>query len=664
MISVNHISLDFGGRPLFNDISFLIKQKDRIGLVGNNGSGKTTLLKIILGMQSPDKGHIEKPSELAVGYLPQQMRHANERSLLSEVKTAFLNITALENRLAEINREIAGSENFYSRDYLNLVSELSEINERLEVLGASKINEKIEKTLQGLGFKTSDFTRKTSHFSGGWRMRIELAKILLKNPDMLLLDEPTNHLDIESIMWLEQFLAGYNGALVLISHDRTFLDNVTNRTIEISLAKIYDYKAPYSKFIKMRQERREQQLAAYRNQQKEITDINRFIERFRYKNTKAVQVQSRIKYLEKLKIIEIDNQDSSAINIRFPEAPRSGSTVIEAEKLSRSYGQNIVFEDINLAIMRGDRIAFVGKNGEGKTTLSRILAGELDFTGSLKIGQNVKTGYFAQNQDELLDENITVIETLDALASFESRTELRSMLGAFLFGDDDVYKKVKVLSGGERSRLALIKLLLQSNNLLILDEPTNHLDMRSKDILKRALNNFAGTMILVSHDREFLDGLTDTVYEFKNRNIKKYTGGISDFLDKKRIDSLRQLEEKQPVLQKHVPFGGERLNSVKKYRTGKEGYAAKKELSKALRKLTKDISDCEADIERLESDLQKLTDHISSMPLQADSLPNGSEQNPFVKYGQIKTELDGKIHQWEHFHMQLINLKNNNESEI
>src|SRR4030066_1888315 len=572
MISINHINLNFGGRILLNDISFLINLKDRIGLVGNNGAGKTTLLKIILGLQIPDSGTIEKPSGLTMGYLPQQMSHVDSKTLFNEVKTAFSQILELENKIIEINHEIGQRTDYHSGDYLKLINKLSDMNERIKILGALKINEQIEKTLMGLGFAPTDLPRQTKEFSGGWRMRIELAKILLKCPDLLLLDEPTNHLDIESIQWVEQFLSDYRGAVIIISHDRALLDNVTNRTIEISLGRIYDYKVPYSKYTILRKERRLQQLAAYKNQQKLIADTNQFIERFRYKATKAIQVQSRIKHLEKIQRIEGDQEDMAGIRIRFPAAPRSGNIVIDTENLSKNYGEKNVLENISLVVKRGERIAFVGKNGEGKTTLSRILVGDLDFTGNLKTGHNVRTGYFAQTPHDRLDGESSVFDTVDRVAAAEAGIKIRALLGAFLFGSDDIDKKVKVLSGGERSRLALAKLLLEPFNLLVLDEPTNHLDMRSKDILKQALKSFTGTMILVSHDREFLNGLVDNVYEFKDHKIKKYIGSINDFLEKKKIASLRQLEIKQ----KEIASKADRELAG----AGKDSYLEKKEFNK------------------------------------------------------------------------------------
>jgi len=646
MVSVNHISLSFGERILLNDISFLIKTRDRIGLVGNNGAGKTTLLKIISGLQVPDSGTIQKPSDLTIGYLPQQMRHIDSKSLFNEAKTAFSVILELENKIHTLSLEIEKRTDYHSDEYLKLLSQVHDMTSRIEILGATKIDEQIEKTLFGLGFGIEDFPRQTLEFSGGWRMRIELAKILLQHPDLLLLDEPTNHLDIESIQWFEDFLSDYTGAVVLISHDKAFLNNVTKRTIEILLGKIYDYKVPYSKYVILRKEHIEQQMAAYKNQQKSIAGTKEFIERFRYKATKAVQVQSRLKQLEKIDLIEVDEEDLSAIHIKFPPAPRSGGIVIETSDLSKKYGDKHVLDNINLVVHRGERIAFIGKNGEGKTTLSKILTGSLDFTGSLKIGHKVKTGYFAQNQDELLDEEITVFDTIDRIAVGEIRLKIRALLGAFLFRKDDIDKKVKVLSGGERSRLALIKLLLEPFNLLVLDEPTNHLDMRTKDILKNALADFTGTLILVSHDREFLEGLADKVYEFKEHKITRYDGSINDFLKKKKIDSLRQLE---------IPKNDAASKNEKKLTMeNKEFYLEKKEFYKCLRKITNNISICENAIGRLENELQNLSKQLESPVL---SRENSEDQSIFIRYGQQKTELDLKMHEWEKLNTELNELR-------
>ncbi|MCJ7666435.1 MAG: ABC-F family ATP-binding cassette domain-containing protein [Actinobacteria bacterium] len=648
MISINHINLGFGGHRLLEDVSFQINTGDRIGLVGNNGAGKTTLLKIVLGVQLPDSGTVEKPADLTIGYLPQQMKHTDERSLFNEARTAFKKILLLQKDIQKINNEIEERTDYGSDKYIKLINKASDINTNIEMLGAAKMDEQTERTLSGLGFKPEDFVRQTNEFSRGWRMRIELAKILLQQPDLLLLDEPTNHLDIESMQWMEEFLSDYSGAVIMISHDRAFLDNITKRTIEISLGRIYDYRVPYSKYITLRKERRSHQLAAYRNQQKLISDTDQFINRFRYKPTKAVQVQSRIKQLEKMDRIVIDDEDISAIRIRFPAAPRSGNLIFDATCISKKFGNKTVLENIDFYIKRGERIAFVGRNGEGKTTLSRILVGDLDFTGGLKAGHNVKIGYFAQNQDELLDEAITVFDTIDRVATGDSRISIRPLLGAFLFGNDDIDKKVKVLSGGERSRLALIKLLLEPFNLLVLDEPTNHLDMRSKDILKKALERFTGTLILVSHDREFLDGLIDNVYEFREHKIKKYTGSIYDFLEKKKIDSLRQLE----IEERKAGPGP----VAKPAPAGRESYQKKKEFNKKIRILIKKITGCENSIEELENGLDELTKIIGSPdPSDKDS----GDRTLFIEYGDLKKALDEKMNEWEKLHSEFEDLKNN-----
>jgi ATP-binding cassette subfamily F protein 3 len=646
MISINHVSLGFGSRILLDDISFQIGPKDRLGLVGNNGAGKTTLLKVIQGLQSADSGTIEKPTGITFGYLPQQMKLIDSKTLFNEVKTAFSEVLDLESKVFALNRRLEESSDYHSSQYLAIAGKMSEMSARIEALGASKIDEQIERTLFGLGFGQADLARNTSQFSGGWRMRIELAKILLKQPDLLLLDEPTNHLDIESIQWVEGFLANYRGAAIIISHDRAFLDNATNRTIEVMLGKIYDYKVPYSKYVILRNERRQQQLAAYKNQQKLIDDTDKFIERFRYKATKAVQVQSRVKQLEKIKRIEIDDEDKSSIKIRFKAAPRSGSIVIDAAGLSKSYGQNSVLENISLVLRSGEKAAFVGKNGEGKTTLSRILAGNLDFTGNLKTGHNVRTGYFAQNQDEAMDEDITVFETIDRAASADGSINTRALLGAFLFKSDDIDKKVKVLSGGERSRLALIKLLLEPFNFLILDEPTNHLDMRSKDILKQALLDYTGALVLVSHDREFLDGLVEKVYEFKEHKIIENVGTISDFLEKKKIDSLRLLEARQQ-------YDSKNKNSGTKGLINKETYLGKKEFQKMLRMITRKIVNCETSIEKLESELEHLSNQIESQGQEGISYVTAGGNSIFERFGMRKKELDDNLSQWEKLHIEL-----------
>ncbi|MBT3207379.1 MAG: ABC-F family ATP-binding cassette domain-containing protein [Bacteroidetes bacterium] len=631
MISLNQISVFFGSFVLFKDISFLINQQDKIGLVGKNGAGKSTLLKLIIGEQTADNGKINFPNELKFGYLPQQMVIKDQRNVYDEIMSAFDEIIFIEKKIKTLNHDISSRTDYETEEYLDLIDSLSVANERFQILGGNSIQSKIEQTLLGLGFETSDFQRPTNEFSGGWRMRIELAKILISKPDSILLDEPTNHLDIESIQWLENFLIEYTGAVVLISHDRAFLDNVTKRTIEISLGKIYDYKVPYSKYLYLRDERQQQQIAAYRNQQKIIEDTEAFIKRFRYKASKAVQVQSRVKHLEKLDRIEIDEQDLSKIHFKFPPAPHSGNIIVETKGLSKNYGNLSVLKDIDFFIEKGEKIAFVGRNGEGKTTLSRIIMGELDHSGMCKIGHKVKIGYFAQNQDELLDEAKTVFETLDEIATGDIRTKTRNILGSFLFSGEDIEKKVKVLSGGERSRLALAKLLLEPVNLLVLDEPTNHLDLRSKDVLKKALQQFDGTIIIVSHDRDFLDGLVSKVYEFKNKKVKENIGGIYEFLQRKRIASLVELERKKAIKTKNIE------QSISE---NKKSYKEKKELEKIIRKISNKISKSEAKISELESE-------IKEMDILLSDSEKISDNSLFSTYEEKKKELEIELGNWE-----------------
>lgn len=648
MISIDNVYLQFLGREIFKGISFLVGEKDKIGLVGKNGAGKTTLLKIILGTQLPDSGQVTVPADISMGHLPQEIQVTSEKSVYEEAKTAYQHILEIEKKIDHINHELATREDYESEGYMKTIEHLNELNDRLHILGGTTFEESIEKTLIGLGFERSDFSRPLTEFSGGWCMRVELAKILLQSPDVLLLDEPTNHLDIESIQWLEDFLANYKGAVVLISHDRAFLNNVTNRTIEISLGKIYDYPVPYSTFVELREERRQLQYAAYKNQQKMIEETERFIERFRYKATKADQVQSRIKQLEKMERIEIDEEDTSSLNIRFPDAPRAGSIVVEAEHLSKAYGENQVLTNIDMVIERGERIAFVGKNGEGKTTLSKIIVGQLDHTGTLKLGHNVQIGYFAQNQETLLDGEKTVLQIIDDVAVGDIRTKIRDILGAFLFSGEDVDKKVKILSGGEKSRLALAQLLLKPHNLLVMDEPTNHLDMRSKDILKNALLNFNGSLIVVSHDREFLKGITNRLFEFKNRKIKEFRGDIFEFLEKKKIQSLQELEK--PVK------NSENTNACNQSTASdnKEAYENRKQLDRDIRKAQQRVDNSEDKISKLEEELNTMNKKMAEPD---KNLQDTDKDSFYLKYNELKKELKNEMWNWEKLSQKLELLK-------
>lgn len=543
MISIEGLSVEFGGNPLFDDITYVINKKDRIALVGKNGAGKSTMLKIIAGLQQPTSGTVNIPKDMTIGYLPQQMQISDSRTVMKEAEQAFAHIFELQSRIDRMNRELSNRTDYDSQDYHDLIERVTDANEQLTMIGTANYQAEIEKTLMGLGFVREDFDRPTSEFSGGWRMRIELAKLLLQRPDVLLLDEPTNHLDIESIQWLENFLATRANAVVLVSHDRAFIDAVTTRTIEISLGRIYDYKVNYSKYLELRKERREQQQKAYDEQQKFIAETKEFIERFKGTYSKTLQVQSRVKMLEKLEILEVDEEDTSALRLKFPPSPRSGNYPVIMENVGKTYGDHVVFKNATLTVERGDKLAFVGKNGEGKSTLVKCIMKEIEHDGTLTLGHNVQIGYFAQNQASLLDENLTVFQTIDDVAKGEIRNKIRDLLGAFMFGGpEQSMKKVKVLSGGERTRLAMIKLLLEPVNLLILDEPTNHLDLKTKDILKQALLDFDGTLIVVSHDRDFLDGLVTKVYEFGNKQVKEHLSGIYEFLEKKKMESLRELE--------------------------------------------------------------------------------------------------------------------------
>lgn len=632
MISVDQLVVSFGGFELFKGISLLVSPKDRIGLVGKNGAGKSTLLKILSGQKQPNEGVVSVPNDVRIGYLPQHMVIVDGRTVFEEAVTSFEEILKLESRIEEINHELATRTDYESAEYHRLLDHVTEFNDRFHMLGGNNFEAEVERTLMGLGFLRSDFTRQTSEFSGGWRMRVELAKILLKRPDVFLLDEPTNHLDIESIQWLEDFLKNYNGAVVLVSHDRAFLDAVTNRTIEITLGRIYDYKANYSKYLVLRQELKEQQLAAYINQQKMIEDTEKFIARFRYQATKAIQVQSRIKMLERLERLEVDDEDSSALRIKFPPALRSGTIVAEAKELTKNYGKLNVLNKIDIIIERGEKVAFVGKNGEGKTTLARIIMNEIEYEGDMKLGHNVKIGYFAQDQAKRLDQNLTVFETIDRIAVGEIRTKIRNILGGFMFSGDDVDKKVSVLSGGECSRLAMVKLMLEPVNLLVLDEPTNHLDMKSKEILKQALIDYDGTVIVVSHDREFLDGLVNCVYEFKDKKVKQHLGGIYDFLRRKKIESMKELERKDaPVVQEIKP---QKVEETEKY-----SFEERKEINKNISRVEKSIEKTEQEIAVLE---QKIAD-MDNVLAETD----GSDPDIFKRYDQLKRELGQKMYEWE-----------------
>ena len=631
MISVENLQVEFGGFTLFDDVSFVINKKDRIALVGKNGAGKSTLLKILAGLQSPTHGVVSIPKETTIGYLPQQMQLKDIRTVREEAELAFEQIHEMERKINHLNEQLAERTDFESEAYHKLIDQVTHLSEQFQMAGGNNYHAELERTLLGLGFLREDFDRPTSEFSGGWRMRIELAKLLLRYPDVLLLDEPTNHLDIESIQWLENFIATRANAVVLVSHDRAFIDNTTSRTIEIELGHIYDYKVKYSEYVVLRKERREQQLRAFENQQKKLADTEAFIERFRYKATKSTQVQSRIKQLEKIERIEVDEVDTSMLNLKFPPAPHSGSYPVIAEEVSKSYGNHLIFEHVNLTIQRGEKVAFVGKNGEGKSTLVKCIMNEIPYEGTLKLGHGVKIGYFAQNQAQLLDDNLTVFDTIDYVAQGDIRTKIRDILGAFMFGGEASEKKVKVLSGGERSRLAMIRLLLEPVNLLILDEPTNHLDMRSKDVLKNALKEFDGTVIVVSHDRDFLDGLVEKVYEFGNKRVIEHLGGIYDFLEKKKLQSLQELERgtKEPK----NPINEETPTQ------NKLSYEARKEQNKLIKKLERTIAESEKKIEQIENAIKEIEQKLAT--------PEGaSDTSLYTQYANLKKELSEVMDQW------------------
>ena len=639
MISIDSITVEFGGNALFENISFLIKEKEKIALIGRNGAGKTTLLKLIAGEMSPTRGSISRPKNLTIGYLPQHIKVNDSKTVREETLTAFENIFAIRANIATLTAELNERDDFHTAEYGKLIEELGYQNERLQMFDSDSIEAETEKTLMGLGFRRTDFERRTSEFSGGWRMRIELAKILLRKPDLLLLDEPTNHLDIESINWLESFLKNSKSALLLVSHDKAFVDAVTTRTIEISLGKIYDYKANYSRYLELRAIDRENQIRAYENQQKLIADTQDFINRFRYKPTKAVQVQSRIKMLEKLEPIQIEEVDNSRLNLRFPPPPHSGTISLDIENLTKAYGEHTVLQNIDMQIRRGEKIAFVGKNGEGKTTLVKCIVGELDFMGSLRLGHNVKVGYFAQNQAATLDDSKTVFQTVDDIATGDIRTKLRNILGAFMFGGDDIDKRVAVLSGGERSRLAMIKLLLSPVNMLILDEPTNLLDISTKNVLKDAIRQFQSSAIIVSHDRDFLDGLVDKVYEFADKKIIEHIGGIGDFLRAKNFNSLHQIEIKNTDKKDIAPQVVS--DSKLQYEQSKERARQIKKQERQIELLESDIADLEKKIARLEAEF---TDGNSSDELS-------------VKYHKTQHLLEQKMYEWEILSEELEKMK-------
>lgn len=645
MISVEGLTVEFGGFTLFDDVSFVVNKKDRIALVGKNGAGKSTMLKIFAGLQSPTSGAISVPKETTIGYLPQQMQLADTRTVREEAEHAFEHIHEMEKEIERLNLQLAERTDYETDSYQNLIDRVTHVSEHFQMMGGNNYQAELERTLIGLGFSREDFERPTSEFSGGWRMRIELAKLLLRKPDILLLDEPTNHLDIESIQWLENFIATRANAVILVSHDRAFIDNTTFRTIEIELGKIYDYKVKYSDYVELRKERREQQLRAFENQQKKLADTEAFIERFRYKATKSVQVQSRIKQLEKVERIQIDDVDTAMLSLKFPPAPRSGSYPVIIEEVAKRYGDHLIFQHVTFTINRGDKVAFVGKNGEGKSTLVKCIMGEIDYEGKLQLGHNVKIGYFAQNQAQLLDDNLTVFDTIDYVAQGDIRTKIRDILGAFMFGGEASDKKVKVLSGGERSRLAMIRLLLEPVNLLILDEPTNHLDMRSKDVLKEALKEFDGTVIVVSHDREFLDGLVDKVYEFGNQRVVEHLGGIYDFLERKKMDNLRELERSIQVLTS--------AENTEQPTQNKLSYEARKELSRSIKKIEKAIADLENRINDLEKSIAAIEAKLAT--------PEGaSDVSLYNEYSALKKNLAETMDQWAEQTMELEGLTQEN----
>ena len=640
MISIDGLAVEFGGTTLFSDISFVINEKDRIALMGKNGAGKSTLLKILAGVRQPTRGKISAPKDSVIAYLPQHLMTEDGRTVFQEAAQAFAHLHEMEAEIERLNKELETRTDYESDSYMELIENVSALSEKFYAIDSTNYEEDVEKALLGLGFVREDFNRQTSDFSGGWRMRIELAKLLLQKPDVLLLDEPTNHLDIESIQWLEDFLISNGKAVIVISHDRKFVDNITTRTIEVTMGRIYDYKVNYSKYLELRKERREQQQKAYDDQQKFIAETKEFIERFKGTYSKTLQVQSRVKMLEKLELLEVDEEDTSALRLKFPPSPRSGNYPVIMEGVGKSYGDHVVFKNANLTIERGDKVAFVGKNGEGKSTLVKCIMKEIEHEGTLTIGHNVQIGYFAQNQASLLDENLTVFQTIDDVAKGEIRNKIRDLLGAFMFGGpEESMKKVKVLSGGERTRLAMIKLLLEPVNLLILDEPTNHLDMRSKDVLKDAIREFDGTVILVSHDRDFLDGLATKVYEFGGGIVKEHLGGIYDFLQKKQIESLNELQ-KAPALSTSPSGGRENTDTATQSSGAKLSYEEQKELNKKLKKLERRVADCESEIEQTESAIAILEARMAT--------PEGaSDMALYEQHQKLKQQLDSVMEEWD-----------------
>ena len=660
MLSIENITVEFGGFTLLDKISFVLNKNERVALTGKNGAGKSTLLKIMAGIQQATSGNVSTPKDITIGYLPQQMKLDDSRTVMEEASLAFEHLQKMEKELNRLHNEMAERTDYESDAYHKIIEKATDLQELLQISDIHNFEAKVEKTLMGLGFSRNDFTRPTREFSGGWRMRIELAKILLQSPEVLLLDEPTNHLDIESIQWLENFLLNEANAVMLVSHDRAFLDAVTNRTIEVLLGDIHDYKVNYSKYVDLRKERREQQIRAFENQQKQIKDTEDFIERFRYKPTKSNQVQSRIKQLEKIERIEVDEIDSSRLNLKFPPAPRSGSYPVVMEDLSKSYGDHTVIKDVNLTIERGEKIAFVGKNGEGKSTLVKCIMSEIDYGGKLELGHNVSIGYFAQNQAQMLDDNLSVFETIDDVAVGDIRTKVRDILGAFMFGGEASDKKVKVLSGGERSRLAMIRLLLEPVNLLILDEPTNHLDLASKDVLKKAILEFDGTAIIVSHDRDFLDGLVNKVYEFGGGKVLEHIGGIYDYLSKKKLDSLQQLEITNSASKAAAQSKAAQTKvnaSVSSETTtdqpvNKLSYQQQKELNSKIRKVERQIEDIEKKIESHENEISVMETYLAT--------PEGASDMDYLqKYVEVKAKLDKVMNKWERMTLELEKLQEN-----